>query len=84
MSTEISTLRKFVHTYIDCTLPYPDSKVAGELAVGGPIKYVLKTGCGVSLHWIYKHVCPCIHRAFDDRVSNVLGQALLWAILIQL
>lgn len=69
-----------VHTYIDCTLPYPDAKVAGELAVGGPIKYVLKTGCGVSLHWIYKHVCPCIHRAFDDRVSNVLGQALLWAI----
>ena len=73
--------KKMVHTYIDSTLPYPDAKVAGELALGGPVKYVLKKGCGVSNDWITKHVCPDIYRVFGPKVSQVLGLALLWAVM---
>ena len=72
--------KKMVDRYISCTLPYPDAKVAGALAVGGPVKYTLKEGCGISDEWIQKHVIPNIYNYFEKRVAvaNVLGYALLW------
>jgi hypothetical protein len=34
--------------YGDVDLPYPDAKVAGRLSIGGPCKYVVKEGNGVT------------------------------------
>ena len=70
--------KKMVDIYISTTLPYPDAKVAGALAVGGPVKYTLTEGCGISDDWIAKHVVPNIIRVFNRKVSMVLGYALLW------
>ena len=67
-----------VHTYIDLTLPYPDGKVAGELSIGGTIKYVFREGSGLSDEWVNENVTPNIHTLFGrNKVSAVLGKALL-------
>ena len=71
-----------VDRYISCTLPYPDEKVAGALAVGGPVKYTLKEGCGIYDDWIQEHVVPNIYRFFEERVANVFGYALLWFLFL--
>ena len=41
-------MKRMVDNYIDVELPYPDAKVASILAVGGPIKYELREGSGLT------------------------------------
>jgi hypothetical protein len=73
--------RRMVDRYIDVNLPYPDAKVAAALCVGGPCKYVLKEGSGVTEHWLRQHVVPNILRAqrFQEQVVLVLALPILWA-----
>ena len=68
--------------YINPHQPYSDGKVCGLLCVDGPVKYALKTGCGVSVQFLHEHVCPKISEFFGDegsRVVEVLGTVLMWA-----
>jgi hypothetical protein len=66
--------------YADVTLPWPDIKVASKLCIGGPCKYVLKEGCGLSNNWLVAHVAPNISQVYGEEASAILGKALLWAI----
>jgi hypothetical protein len=64
--------------YDDVELKWPDCKVASRLCVGGPCKYVVKEGAGVSNDFILQHVVPLIRTRFSDQLALVLGKALLW------
>jgi hypothetical protein len=64
--------------YDDVKLNWPDCKVASRLCVGGPCKYVVKEGAGVSNDFILQHVVPLIRTRFSDQLALVLGKALLW------
>lgn len=72
-----------VNIYISVEQAPTDAKVAGVLAVGGPIMYKVKEGSGVTRQFILEHVVPGIANYFRDDASNniaeVLGNALLWA-----
>jgi hypothetical protein len=48
--------------------------------VGGPCKYVLKEGSGLSNNWLVAHVAPNIAQNCSKEVAALLGKALLWAI----
>ena len=72
--------KRQVDTYIDVVLPYPDAKVASTLCIGGPVKYEIRRGSGVSDQWLFDNVCTQIGRHFPRGVGLVLGRALLWAI----
>ena len=73
--------RQVVDRYIDIELPYPDAKVASVLAVGGPIKYVVKNGSGILDTWLLTHVLPNFSRSttLSQHVALVLAPAVLWA-----
>ena len=73
--------RRVVDRYIDVNLPYPDAKVAAALCMGGPCKYVLKNGSGITNNWLFEHVVPNIRQSehFQDPVAAVLALPLLWA-----
>jgi HEPN domain-containing protein len=73
--------RRVVDRYIDVNLPYPDAKVAAALCMGGPCKYVLKNGSGITTNWLLEHVVPNIRQSehFQDPVATVLALPLLWA-----
>ena len=64
--------------YDDIDLPYPDAKVAGRLCIGGPCKYALKEGTGITDNFLVQHVVPMIRTRFSQGVALVLGKALLW------
>lgn len=66
--------------YDDVELNWPDAKVASRLCVGGPCKYVVKEGAGVSNDFILQHVVPSIRTRFSDEIALVLGKALLWLV----
>ena len=72
--------KKQVDTYIDVALPYPDAKVAATLCIGGPVKYELRRGCGISDDWVLDNVAIHIARHFPRGVALVLGKALLWGV----
>ena len=67
--------------YMDVTLPYPDAKVASILCVGGPCKYALRDGCGISDQWLTTHVVPALasRARISKKVSLVLAKPVLWA-----
>lgn len=69
--------------YDDIELPYPDAKVAGLLCIGGPCKYVIKDGSGITSEFLIQYVVPRIAQKFPHDVSVVLGTALLWRIFSQ-
>ena len=73
--------RQVVDRYIDIELPYPDAKVASVLAVGGPIKYVVKNGSGILDTWMLTHVLPNLSRSttLSQHVALVLAPTVLWA-----
>ena len=73
-------MKRMVDTYIDVELPYPDAKVAAVLAVGGPVKYELRDGCGLTDQWVLENIGNNIAKVFPYMVAIVLGKALLWAI----
>ncbi|KAI2507360.1 hypothetical protein MHU86_7080 [Fragilaria crotonensis] len=73
--------RQVVDRYIDVELPYPDAKVAAVLAVGGPMKYVVKNGSGILDNWLLSHVVPHLSRSvtLSQQVALVLAPPVLWA-----
>ena len=66
--------------YDDIELPFPDAKVAGKLCIGGPCKYVIKDGSGVTDAFLLQHVVPNIQKRFSADVALVLAKPLLWMI----
>ena len=58
--------KRQVDTYIDMELPYPDAKVAGVLAIGGPIKYELKPNSGLTDKWLLQNVGSAIRHNFTN------------------
>lgn len=72
--------RRVSDTYDDMELPYPDTKAAGMLCVGGPCSYRVKPDLGVTDAWILTHVVPNITQVYGDALAKVLGRALLWCI----
>ncbi|KAI2509856.1 hypothetical protein MHU86_4567 [Fragilaria crotonensis] len=73
--------KQVVDRYIDIELPYPDAKVASVLAVGGPMKYVVKNGSGVLDNWLLTQVVPHLSRSvtLSQQVALVLAPPVLWA-----
>jgi hypothetical protein len=67
--------------YMDVTSPYPDAKVASILCVGGPCKYALKEGSGISEEWMSTYVVPSLANRprISNQVSLVLAKPMLWA-----
>ena len=67
--------------YVDINLPYPDAKVASVLCIGGPVKYILKNGSGVSNLWLTQNVVPHIFASerIQGNVALVLALPILWA-----
>ena len=53
---------------------------AGALCVGGPCKYVLKEGSGVTDNFLLENVVRSTRTRYSDDVAKVLGKALLWSI----
>ena len=73
-------MKRMVDTYIDVELPYPDAKVASILAVGGPIKYELREGSGLTEQRILENVGNGIATICPDAIAITLGKVLLWGI----
>jgi hypothetical protein len=73
--------RRMVDRYIDVNLPYPDAKVAATLCIGGPCKYALKAGSGITTNWLHEHVVPHIRQSehIAENVATMLALPLLWA-----
>jgi len=71
---------KIVDTYTDPHIPATDAKVAAVLCHGGPCKYILKRGSGISEDWILEYAVPKIALRFPCAVALVLGKALIWAV----
>jgi hypothetical protein len=66
--------------YDDVELPFPDAKLAGLLCPGGPIRYAIMPGSGVTRAFIVDRVVPKIKAKFGGDVAYVLGTALLWVL----
>lgn len=67
-----------------CTEQLPtDAKLAGILAVGGPVRYKLKDDIHVSHQFLINTVVPKIQEHFSgnpsNRIDDVLAVPLLWA-----
>ena len=74
-------VRRVSDAYVDTNLPYPDAKVAAALCVGGPCRYALKEGSGVTEHWLCINVVPHILQSprIGRQVALVLALPILWA-----
>ena len=72
--------RRVSDDYDDMELPYPDTKVAGMLCVGGPCSYRIKENSGITEGWILQNVVPYIARVYGNALAKTLGKALLWVI----
>jgi hypothetical protein len=72
-----------VNRYISVEQLTTDAKLAGVLAVGGPIRYKLKDDSHVSLQFLKSTVAPKMHEHFgvdpSNLISDVLALPLLWA-----
>ena len=65
---------------MDVSLPFNDAKVAAKLCIGGPVKYELKEGAGITDQWIVTKVTPVIASEFGKEMAITLGKCLLWGI----
>jgi hypothetical protein len=79
-----SNTQQVVTTYINVKQEYRDAKVHAALCVGGPIKYKLVDGCGITPAWCIEHVVPGICRYYGNNanahlICNVLALPLLFA-----
>jgi hypothetical protein len=72
--------KRVADVYDDVDLPFPDAKVAGKLCMGGPCKYVVKEGSGVTDNFLLEYVVPHVRTRYSDGVAKILGKALLWLI----
>jgi hypothetical protein len=64
--------------YDDIELPFPDANVAGKLCIGGPCKYAIKEGSGITDDFLLTYVVPAIRTRFPAEVALVLAKPLLW------
>lgn len=74
---------RVVNRYISVEQLTTDAKLAGVLAVGGPIRYKLKEDSHVSHHFLVHTVVPKIYEHFSgdesNKIADVLALPLLWA-----
>jgi hypothetical protein len=63
--------RRISDVYNGIDLPYPDAKVAGRLCIGGPCKYVLKEGSGITGNFLLEYVVPSIRTRLSASVAKV-------------
>ena len=76
---------KTVNRYINVEQLPTDGHVASVLCVGGPIRYMCRTGSGLEmkLDWMHDNVVPGIYNYFNadpsNRVADVLAHAVLFA-----
>jgi hypothetical protein len=72
---------RIVNTYINVKQEYLDAKVQAALCVGGPIRYKLVDGSGITDAWCKQYVCPGICKFYskDKDLCNVLALPLLFA-----
>jgi hypothetical protein len=70
-----------VNRYINVEQLPADGHVAAILCVGGPIKYLCRNGCGVTLEWMHEHVVPAIHSHFQGDKSNFVAGVLSHAVM---
>jgi hypothetical protein len=72
-----------VNRYISVEQLTIDAKLAGVLAIGGPIRYKLKDDSHVSLQFLKITVTPNMHEHFGadpiNLIADVLALSLLWA-----
>ena len=73
--------RRVSDRYVEVNIPYPDAKVAAVLAMGGPVRYGLNNGSGITETWLLENVVPNICRSvhLQQQVALVLALPLLWA-----
>ena len=65
-----------VNRYINVEQLPTDGNVASVLAVGGPVKYKPRAGCGVTHQWLMTHVVPGIKAHFSGDESNKIAEVL--------
>jgi hypothetical protein len=65
-----------VVTYISVEQLTTDAKLAGVLAVGGPIRYKLKDDSHISLQFLKSTVAPTMHDHFGADPSNSIADVL--------
>jgi hypothetical protein len=70
--------RRISDVYVDVELPYPDTKVAALLCIGGPCKYSVQANSGITNNWVLEKVVPHARLLVSDETALVLGRALLW------
>ena len=73
---------RVVNRYINPEQLPIDTKVAGILTVGGPVKYKVKEDSYVTHQFLIDSVVPSIAVHYTDEsnhIASVLGPALLWA-----
>jgi hypothetical protein len=74
---------KTVHRYMSTEQLPTDAAMASCPAVGGPVKYKVKSDAHVTNAFIVEHVVPSIHEFYSsdgsNQIAQVLGPALLWA-----
>eukprot|EP00957_Ditylum_brightwellii_P160263 12201021-Ditylum_brightwellii.AAC.1 len=68
------------HILAAVALPWPDVKVASQLCIGRPCKYVLQDGADLSDEWLLEHVVPNIASTFSSAVSLVFALPIFWAV----
>jgi hypothetical protein len=72
--------QRIVNTYIDPKQQYMDAKVQAALCIGGPIRYKLVEGTGITSNWLHNVVVPGICNKYNyNSVCDVLVLPLLFA-----
>ena len=66
------------NVYDDVELPWPDTKVACMLCLGGLCKYKVKSDSNVNCQFILDYVAPYAKSRVGDNVAYVIRTALLF------
>ena len=71
---------RVVFRYIDPGQIYTDAKVESLLCMGGPIKYKMRPGIGITDEWLFHNLVPHIHQryAHDPKLCKMFALALLF------
>ena len=72
--------RRVGDRYDDVELPWPDTKLATFLCIGGPCKYKLKESSGIDNDFILRVIMQDVKEFYSKDVCIVLGVALLYFI----
>jgi hypothetical protein len=75
--------RRVVDRYLDVEQEFVDAKVQASLCVGGPIRYKLEEGSGITSEWYMENVVPSMRAYYsnDNTICHVLALPLLYACL---